>query len=47
MDNAGFHKTQDVKKEIQKNNIQTLSKIKKNENGLWEVLIPNIQLIMQ
>ena len=37
----------EINKEIQKNNIQTLSKIKKNENGLWEVLIPNIQLIMQ
>ena len=36
----------EINKEIQKNNIQTLSKIKKNEEGLWEVLIPNIQLIM-
>jgi len=36
----------EINKEIQKNNIQTLSKIKKNEEGLWEVLIPNIQFIM-
>jgi hypothetical protein len=36
----------EINKEIQKNNIQTLSKIKKNEEGLWEVLIPNVQLIM-
>jgi hypothetical protein len=36
----------EINKEIQKHNLQTLSKIKQNEEGLWEVLIPNIQFTM-